>query len=39
MRCRVFRSTGLHQNRTAMRSLLSGVPFMLWNRGRRLNVD
>jgi len=30
---------GLHQNRTAMRSLLSGVPFMLWNRGRRLNVD
>lgn len=30
---------GLHQDRTAMRSLLSGVPFMLWNKGRRLNVD
>ncbi len=29
---------GLHQNRAAMRSLLSGVPFMLWNKGRRLNV-
>lgn len=30
---------GLHQNRAAMRSLLSGVPFLAWNRGRRVNVD
>jgi peptidoglycan/xylan/chitin deacetylase (PgdA/CDA1 family) len=30
---------GLHQSRAAMRSLLSGVPFLAWNRGRRLNVD
>ncbi|HSP23649.1 MAG TPA: polysaccharide deacetylase family protein [Saliniramus sp.] len=30
---------GLHQNRATMRSLLSGVPFLAWNRGRRVNVD
>jgi peptidoglycan/xylan/chitin deacetylase (PgdA/CDA1 family) len=30
---------GLHQSEAAFRSLLSGVPFLLWNRGRRLNVD
>jgi peptidoglycan/xylan/chitin deacetylase (PgdA/CDA1 family) len=30
---------GLHQNRSAMRSLLSGVPFLAWNKGRRVNVD
>ena len=29
---------GLHQNADAVRALLSGVPFLLWNRGRRLNV-
>jgi peptidoglycan/xylan/chitin deacetylase (PgdA/CDA1 family) len=29
---------GLHQSEAAFRSLLSGVPFLLWNRGRRLNV-
>lgn len=29
---------GLHQDPSAIRSLLSGVPFLLWNRGRRLNV-
>lgn len=29
---------GLHQDEAAIRSLLSGVPFMLWNKGRRLNV-
>ncbi|MCC5976571.1 MAG: polysaccharide deacetylase family protein [Salinarimonas sp.] len=30
---------GLHQSRNTIRSLLSGVPFMLWNKGRRLNLD
>ncbi len=30
---------GLHQTRSTIRSLLSGVPFMLWNKGRRLNLD
>ena len=30
---------GLHQSEAAIRSLLSGVPFLLWNRGRRVNVD
>ncbi len=30
---------GLHQDRAAMRSLLSGVPFLAWNRGRRVNAD
>ena len=29
---------GLHQNETAMRALLSGVPFLAWNRGRRIDV-
>jgi peptidoglycan/xylan/chitin deacetylase (PgdA/CDA1 family) len=29
---------GLYQTEAATRSLLSGVPFLLWNRGRRLNV-
>jgi peptidoglycan/xylan/chitin deacetylase (PgdA/CDA1 family) len=29
---------GYHQNEAALRGLLSGLPFMLWNRGRRLNV-
>lgn len=29
---------GLHQDRMTIRSLVSGVPFFLWNRGRRLNV-
>lgn len=29
---------GLHQNDAAIRSLLSGLPFIMWNRGRRINV-
>jgi peptidoglycan/xylan/chitin deacetylase (PgdA/CDA1 family) len=29
---------GLHQSAEAVRALLSGLPFLLWNRGRRLNV-
>jgi hypothetical protein len=29
---------GLYQSEAALRALLSGVPFLLWNRGRRLNV-
>lgn len=29
---------GLHQTDAALASLLSGVPFLAWNRGRRLNV-
>jgi peptidoglycan/xylan/chitin deacetylase (PgdA/CDA1 family) len=29
---------GCHQSRAALASLLSGVPFLAWNRGRRLNV-
>lgn len=29
---------GCHQSRAALSSLLSGVPFLAWNRGRRLNV-
>jgi peptidoglycan/xylan/chitin deacetylase (PgdA/CDA1 family) len=29
---------GLFQNRNALRSMLSGVPFLAWNRGRRLNL-
>src|SRR3712207_6310003 len=28
---------GLHQSEEALRALLSGVPFLAWNRGRRLN--
>ncbi|MEH3118473.1 MAG: polysaccharide deacetylase family protein [Methylorubrum populi] len=30
---------GLHQTDAALASLVSGVPFLAWNRGRRLNVD
>jgi peptidoglycan/xylan/chitin deacetylase (PgdA/CDA1 family) len=30
---------GLHQNEAALRALLSGLPFWLRNRGRRLDVD
>ena len=29
---------GLHQNEAALRSLLSGLPFLIWNRGRKLNI-
>lgn len=29
---------GLHQSEAALRGLLSGLPFLLWNRGRRVNV-
>ncbi|PTM43556.1 polysaccharide deacetylase family protein [Bosea sp. 124] len=29
---------GLHQSEAAVRALLSGLPFLLWNRGRRLSV-
>lgn len=29
---------GCHQSPAALASLLSGVPFLAWNRGRRLNV-
>lgn len=29
---------GLHQTQAALAGLLSGVPFLAWNRGRRLNV-
>ena len=29
---------GLHQTDAALASLISGVPFLAWNRGRRLNV-
>ena len=29
---------GLYQTEDAMRALLSGVPFLVWNRGRRVNV-
>jgi peptidoglycan/xylan/chitin deacetylase (PgdA/CDA1 family) len=29
---------GLYQTEAAMRALLSGAPFLLWNRGRQLNV-
>lgn len=29
---------GLHQNEAALRAMLSGLPFLLWNRGRRINV-
>ncbi|WP_019903842.1 polysaccharide deacetylase family protein [Methylobacterium sp. 77] len=31
-------ANGLHQSRAALGALLSGVPFLAWNRGRRLNV-
>ncbi|MGX1791006.1 polysaccharide deacetylase family protein [Bosea sp. NPDC055332] len=30
---------GLHQSEAALRALLSGLPFLLWNRGQRLRVD
>jgi peptidoglycan/xylan/chitin deacetylase (PgdA/CDA1 family) len=30
---------GLHQSRAALSALLSGVPFLAWNRGRRLSVE
>ena len=29
---------GCHQSRAALAGLLSGVPFLAWNRGRRVNV-
>lgn len=29
---------GLFQNKTALDGMLSGAPFMLWNKGKRLNV-
>lgn len=29
---------GHHQNEAALRALLSGLPFLAWNRGRKLNV-
>jgi len=29
---------GLHQSEAALRALLSGLPFWLWNHGRRVNV-
>ncbi|KRE07508.1 polysaccharide deacetylase [Bosea sp. Root381] len=29
---------GLHQSEAALRALLSGLPFLLWNRGRKVNV-
>jgi peptidoglycan/xylan/chitin deacetylase (PgdA/CDA1 family) len=29
---------GCHQNEAALRGLLSGLPFLLWNRGRKLNI-
>lgn len=29
---------GLHQSEEAVRALLSGLPFLLWNRGRRIDV-
>jgi len=29
---------GLHQSEAALRALLSGLPFLLWNRGRKVSV-
>jgi peptidoglycan/xylan/chitin deacetylase (PgdA/CDA1 family) len=29
---------GHHQDEDALRAMLSGLPFLLWNRGRRVNV-
>ncbi len=29
---------GLHQSEAAVRALLSGLPFWLWNRGRKVNL-
>ncbi|CAD5255034.1 Polysaccharide deacetylase [Bosea sp. 62] len=30
---------GLHQSEAALRALLSGLPFLLWNRGRKVSVS
>lgn len=30
---------GHHQSEAVVRALLSGLPFLLWNRGRRVNVN
>lgn len=30
---------GYHQSEDAVRGLLSGLPFMLWNKGRRVNLE
>jgi len=30
---------GLHQSEAALRALLSGLPFLLWNRGRQVTVS
>jgi peptidoglycan/xylan/chitin deacetylase (PgdA/CDA1 family) len=30
---------GYHQSGEVVRALLSGLPFLLWNKGRRINVD
>lgn len=30
---------GLHQSEAAVKALLSGLPFLLWNRGRKVAVD
>jgi len=30
---------GHHQSEEAVRALLSGLPFLLWNKGRRINID
>jgi peptidoglycan/xylan/chitin deacetylase (PgdA/CDA1 family) len=30
---------GRHQSRAALRALLSGAPFLAWNRGRRVNAS
>lgn len=29
---------GLHQNEAALKALLSGLPFLLWNRGRKVST-
>lgn len=30
---------GLHQSEAALKALLSGLPFLLWNRGRKVSVS
>ncbi|MEI5664109.1 polysaccharide deacetylase family protein [Bosea sp. CCNWLW174] len=30
---------GLHQSEAALKALLSGLPFLLWNKGQRVSVD
>ncbi|MCV9939099.1 polysaccharide deacetylase family protein [Boseaceae bacterium BT-24-1] len=30
---------GLHQSEAALKALLSGLPFLLWNRGRKVSVE